>query len=81
MERSEKTPAPQFTAETRVGEILTRWPQLVEVLVAGGLAPLADPAHRELVKGLPVTLGMACASHGLDLDALLKRLNAALTAL
>jgi len=78
MEQSAQGPAPQITADTRVGELLTRWPQLVEVLVAGGLAPLADPGHREMVKGLPVTLRMACANHGLDLEALLKRLNAAL---
>lgn len=78
MDQSTKRPAQQLTAESRVAEILTRWPQLVPVLVSGGLAPLADPGHREMVKGLPVTLGMACASHGLDLEALLRRLNAAL---
>lgn len=73
-------PAPVITAETRVGEILTRWPQLVDVLVAGGLTPLADPAHREKVKGVPVTLGMACTNHGLDLDAIVRQLNAAVGA-
>lgn len=73
-------PAPAITAGTRVGEILTRWPHLADVLVAGGLTPLADPAHREKVKGAPVTLEMACTNHGLDLDAIVRRLNAALAA-
>jgi len=69
---------PAITAETRVGEILTRWPELAEVLVAAGLRPLADPAHRERVKGAPVTVGMACENHGLDTAAVLRSLNAAL---
>jgi hypothetical protein len=30
-----------------------------------------------MVKGLPVTLEMACARHGVGLDAMLERLNAA----
>jgi hypothetical protein len=70
----------RISPDTRVGEILTRWPQLVEVLVAGGLAPLANPDHREKVKGAPVTLGMACTNHGLDCDAIVQQLNAALAA-
>jgi lipid-A-disaccharide synthase-like uncharacterized protein len=70
--------APAITADTRVGEILTRWPDSWRLLVEGGLTPLGDPAHREKVKGVPVTLGMACTNHGVDLDAMLRRLNAAL---
>ena len=30
-----------------------------------------------MVKSLPVTLEMACAKHGLSLEAMLERLNAA----
>ena len=30
------------------------------------------------MKGAPVTLEMACTNHGLDLDAILRQLNAAL---
>jgi hypothetical protein len=69
---------PAITGATRVGEILTRWPQLLAVLVEGGLTPLANPAHQEKVKGAPVTLEMACTNHGLDLEGLLRRLNDAL---
>ena len=68
---------PLITPQTRMGEILERWPKTVEVLVDSGLAPLADPAHQALVKSLPVTLEMACARHGLSLETLLERLNAA----
>lgn len=57
--------------DTRVGELLTRWPAAADVLVAQGLTALADPAHREQVKQLPVTLSMACQRHGLDLGAVL----------
>jgi hypothetical protein len=63
--------------QTRVGELLTRWPESVGILVGAGLTPLADPGHRELVKDLPVTLEMACANHGVDLEDLLKRLRGA----
>ncbi|HEY5998699.1 MAG TPA: DUF1858 domain-containing protein [bacterium] len=64
------------TAETRVADLLARRPEAVGILVRAGLTPLADPAHRELVKGLPVTVGMAARNHGLDLEALLRELNA-----
>ena len=66
-----------ITAETRVGDILTRWPQTLDILVNNGFQPLADPEHREKVKGLPVTLGMACERHGLDIDLLTSLLNKA----
>ncbi|MEW6487611.1 MAG: DUF1858 domain-containing protein [Thermodesulfobacteriota bacterium] len=61
--------APPVGPDTRVGELLTRWPATADVLVAQGLTALADPAHREQVKQLPVTLAMACQRHGLDLEA------------
>jgi hypothetical protein len=66
-----------ITPQTRVGELLARWPESVEILVRAGLAPLADPGHRELVKDLPVTLEIACVNHGLDLEGLVRRLNVA----
>lgn len=63
--------SPPVGPDTRVGELLTRWPATADVLVAQGLTALADPAHREQVKQLPVTLAMACQRHGLDLAAVL----------
>ena len=68
---------PLITPQTRMGEIIERWPATVPLLVAAGFTPLADPAHRKLVKEMPVTLAMACANHGVNLDEMLARLNAA----
>ena len=67
----------EITPETRVGEILTKWPETLDILVNNGFKPLADPAHREKVKQLPVTLGMACERHDLDCDLLVSLLNKA----
>ena len=77
MNTDARSTALPITPQTRVADLLTSWPESVEILVAAGLTPLADPAHRERVKGLPVTLEMACANHGLNLEDLLRRLNAA----
>lgn len=66
-----------ITSQTRMGEIIDRWPETVALLVASGFAPLADPAHQAMVKSLPVTLEMACAKHGLSLEEMLEHLNTA----
>lgn len=66
-----------ITPQSRMGEIIDRGPETVALLVANGFEQLADPAHQAMVKGLPVTLEMACARHGLNLDTVLGRLNAA----
>ena len=67
-----------MTADTRMGEIISRWPGLVDVLVKNGFPPLPDPAHQEKVKQLPVTLEMACANHGVDLEKIRGMLNDAI---
>lgn len=67
--------AVEIHADMRVGEILEKWPGAVSVLVAGGLTPLGDPAHVEFVKGMPVTLRMACMKHGGDAESIVERLN------
>ncbi len=64
-------------ADMRVGEILTRWPQTVDVFVAGGFASLGNPEHREQVKQIPITLRMACQRHNVDLEPMVARLVAA----
>ena len=76
MDRENTTTNRHITPQTRMGEIIDRWPQTVPLLVANGFAPLADPAHQAMVKGLPVTLEMACERHGVSLEVLLERLNA-----
>lgn len=77
MDQERRATSGPITPQTRMGEIIERWPQTVAVLVASGFAPLADPAHQALVKSLPVTLEMAAAKHGVSLQLLLERLNTA----
>jgi len=67
--------APNVDPDIRVGEILTRWPQTVDVFVGHGFASLANPEHREQVKQIPITLRMACQRHNVDLDYMVTELN------
>jgi len=69
--------APKVDPDTRVGEILTKWPQTVDVFVGHGFASLANPEHREQVKQIPITLRMACQRHNVDLDYMVSELNEA----
>ena len=84
-EEVEETTAPEpkiyITPDTRMGDIVTQWPESVDILISNGFTPLKDPAHLEKVKGLPVTLGMACERHGLDIDLMVSLLNQAANAL
>ena len=72
-------PAPKVDPDTRVGEILTTWPQTVDVFVGHGFASLANPEHREQVKQIPITLRMACQRHNVDLDYMVSELNEAIS--
>ena len=71
--------APKIDPDMRVGEILTKWPQTVDVFVGHGFASLANPEHREQVKQIPITLRMACQRHNVDLDYMVSELNEALS--
>ena len=71
--------APKIDPDMRVGEILTRWPQTVDVFVGHGFASLASPEHREQVKQMPITLRMACERHNVDLDYMVAELSAAVS--
>ncbi len=70
--------APRIDPDMRVGEILTRWPQAVDVFVGHGFASLADPGHREQVKQIPITLRMACQRHNVDLAYMVSELDEAI---
>jgi len=70
-----------ITPDTRMGDIVTKWPESVDILISNGFTPLQDPEHLEKVKGLPVTLGMACERHRLDSDLMVSLLNQAVNAL
>jgi hypothetical protein len=72
------TAAPKIDPDGRVGEILTRWPQTVDVFVGHGFASLANPEHREQVKQMPITLRMACERHNVDFDYMVSELNEAI---
>ncbi|NIM20606.1 MAG: DUF1858 domain-containing protein [Candidatus Latescibacteria bacterium] len=69
-----------ISPNTRVGEILERYPGSERVLGEAGIRALLNPAHAEQVKKLPVTLRAACERHGVDLDALINELEAFVTA-
>jgi hypothetical protein len=71
--------APTIDPDMRVGEILTRWPEAVDVFVGHGFGSLANPEHREQVKQMPITLRMACERHNVDLDYMVAELNAAVS--
>jgi hypothetical protein len=70
---------PKIDPDMRVGEILTRWPQTVDVFVGHGFASLSNPEHREQVKQIPITLRMACQRHNVDLDYMVAELNEAVS--
>lgn len=70
--------APKIDPDMRVGEILTRWPQTVDVFVGHGFASLANAEHREQVKQIPITLRMACQRHNVDLDYMVSELDEAI---
>jgi len=70
--------AAKVDPDMRVGEILTRWPQTVDVFVGHGFASLSNPEHREQVKQIPITLRMACQRHNVDLDYMVSELNEAI---
>lgn len=75
--RQAPPPRVDLHADMRVGEILSRWPQTVEVFVANGFASLGNPEHREQVKQIPITLRMACQRHNVDLEPMVARLATA----
>lgn len=68
-------PEVEITLETRMADIISNWPELVELLIENGFTPLADPGHLEKIKSMPVTLGMACERHGLDGEMLASLLT------
>ncbi len=68
---------PVISGETKVAELLERWPHLRELLVAQGIQALSDPQHVEHVRKLGVTLGMMVRRHGLDEGELLARIASA----
>ena len=58
------------TGETLVGEIVTQYPEAVEVLLSIGMHCLGCPASRA------ESLADACAVHGMPVDRVIEAINA-----
>jgi hypothetical protein len=67
----------RLTPQTKVAEVLERYPQTLSVFLARGLAPLRNPALRRTMARV-VTIEQACQREGIDLDALLADLRHAI---
>ncbi len=59
-----------FHKNTKIGEILEKAPEKAEILLAAGMHCLGCPASQE------ETLEEACQMHGIDVEELVKNLNA-----
>ena len=57
------------TGETLVGEIVTQYPEAVEILFSIGMHCLGCPASRA------ESLADACAVHGIDADRVIDAIN------
>ena len=59
-----------INADTKIGELLEIAPEKAEILIEAGMHCLGCPASQA------ETLAEACDVHGIDVEELLKRLNA-----
>lgn len=66
--------APPIARDTRVGEVLAAYPDLLSVFVSHGFAPLANPLLRRTMARW-VSIGQACQMHGVDVDRFLVSLE------
>lgn len=60
----------EFNKDTKIGEILEKAPDKAEILLEIGMHCLGCPASQM------ETLEEACAVHGIDVEELIKKLNA-----
>jgi hypothetical protein len=66
----------EITLESRVGAVLSRYPDLLAVFLRYGFTPLANPVLRRTLAAV-VTIRQACEMHGIDAAALLRDLRGA----
>ncbi|HLG98903.1 MAG TPA: DUF1858 domain-containing protein [Bryobacteraceae bacterium] len=66
-------------AQTKVGELLGRYPELLPVFLHHGFTPLANPALRRTVARV-VTIEQVCRRESVDLDAFLQELRSSIAA-
>lgn len=65
----------KITAQTKVGDVLARYPQSLSIFLRFGFGPLANPILRKTMARV-VTLEQACRREGVSLVELLAALNA-----
>ncbi|MBR2743872.1 MAG: DUF1858 domain-containing protein [Clostridia bacterium] len=56
--------------DTKIGELLQEYPEKADILLSAGMHCLGCPASQA------ETLAEACEVHGIDVDELVKELNA-----
>ncbi len=63
-----------ITPDTKVGEVLARYPQSLEIFVGRGFSLLRNPVLRKTM-ARAITIEQACRREGVDLPALLGELK------
>ncbi|HEY5445792.1 MAG TPA: DUF1858 domain-containing protein, partial [Pyrinomonadaceae bacterium] len=63
-----------LTANTTVGEVLTRYPQSLEIFVRLGFTPLRNPVLRNTLARV-ITIEQACRRENIDMSNLLRELE------
>ncbi|HEU4794567.1 MAG TPA: DUF1858 domain-containing protein [Pyrinomonadaceae bacterium] len=66
----------EITPTLKVGEVLERYPEALDVFVRLGFTPLRNPVLRRTMARV-ITIEQACRREGVDMSKLLKELNGA----
>lgn len=64
----------QISPKVKVGEVLERYPQSLEVFIQHGFAPLRNPVLRKTMARV-ITIEQACRREGVDMSELLRELK------
>jgi hypothetical protein len=59
---------------SKVGDVLARYPQALEIFIRHGFTPLRNPVLRKTMARV-VTVEQVCRREGVDMDALLSELT------
>ena len=74
IESTHKLEAMTIVPQSRVGDVLSYYPQSLDVFLKHGFAPLSNPVLRRTMARV-VTVEQACRREGVDLDSLLTELR------
>jgi hypothetical protein len=64
----------EITKTTKVGEVLARYPQSLEIFVRHGFTPLRNPVLRKTMARV-ISIEQACRREGVDVESLLSELR------